>query len=423
MCSNYSLYVFIMEKIRAEAIEGGQFEASLTIKRAFEGNGKLSGGMINRVCAQLDLVDTLPLNSKLFRELRLPLADLVAMVWRLKEIEQAELGAEGENLFLESAENVQLGVDWQVEMKRRIVKTYRLNLHNSNVEDLRRTALPLAAKLEETLDNCAKVYNSLLADDELMVEFLAGDLPLFWEIAINLHQTVGALLDTAKSMVASLKFSLRMIGAPVMVNQEIWENVYVSLAGVIRVLRQMRAIASEGGAEFSERDRLKEVMDTTYVFPQYHYKLSEALSKTELLMGNGENRRRDDYVANALMLKQNYLEQNYQEAARFWVAQELDGPLAVGTSIEEQPDCRIDCSLESAALLVPRHLLVLVRLALDHDLLQDAEELMRAYILANNLVNTKDYQRLDALYRDWRHVESKIAQEIRQNRRGILKLV
>lgn len=413
----------LMERIRTEAIEGGKLEASVLIKRAFDGTGKLSMGKANRLCQQIDRITSFSVLYELHKSVRLPMIDVVALLWRIKEIEQAELGNEVDDLFKDSVENIQFGVDWQVELNRRVLKKHKVSLHRSSLGELRLVALSLTNQLKITLEQFANAYIPLFADDELMVEVLEQKLPLFWEAVINLHQIIGGLLGTSRFLVDSLTHSLQIIGSPVKVNQEIIEQLSVSLVRAVKSLQILRDLFYSGEKLFAAGAKLMEALDKACVYPNYHLKLLESLKRADIMMGNGDVHENADFTANASVLKRNYLEQNYQEAERFWAVQTASGPSAVQTVTEKQEECQITFRWEPASGLVPRRILVLIRLALDNDFLQEAEDLMRVYILASNLVEMKEYNQLGSFYRDWRDVEERIAGQIQKNRLGILRLV
>jgi hypothetical protein len=315
-----------MDGLGTKSIDGGKLSENLSFERLLQGDGELPFDLAARLYLQLGRLVQHPVYENFSEVVRLPLSDAVALLWKVKEIEQVELGYAACGMFRESVEQAGLPIRKQSQMRQRLSEQYGVELDSQQVGQLREVALGIVTRLRSDLRSWGQVFPEIEGNDELMVEFLTQRRSLYWDVLLHLCLQTRQLLERLDTLLESLVFSLRMIGSPVNVNQRMVRNLTLSLWRAVQVITEMRK-KQPFSAHQSERGGMERILDRAQIYPPYYQSLSVAVGRIgDLLEGEGDGNSHGqgklfDMLPNFQELKKNYLERGYREVQYCWGAE------------------------------------------------------------------------------------------------------
>jgi hypothetical protein len=229
--------------------------------------------------------------------------------------------------------------------------------------------------------------------------------PLFELLAFNFWDNIGKKLQDLSDNLSSLKFSMQVLSAPVRLNYSMVEKDTILLYQNCLALEKMKQLAEDVDVDNSE-EQLRWLLDELKIYPPYHTQYSQAV---KLVSGP-----QTDFYGQPFSRVQRAF-QNIKKKALEIFCEDQSGNISTPVDL---PADRVEPAGESCFSV---RVLEQLRLLLDHNLLDEAEFLVRVYQLGNSQLELTEYNAREESFELWSSQEKWIKDQLALLRRKEIK--
>lgn len=435
-----------MDREKLHLVEAERNESAQRFMLLVQGKKEVPADLRKRTLQSLSVVVDSPEFDHFVSGLFLPFQHLVALMMRVKEQEEREIGELAKRKTLRGLPRYEIAQALKERFNTGIQKKWGVSLEHGGLVELKQACFKIIPLLREKLGGMMANLHSRPSQKEFKEQLTDDGYPLVYQVMLSMFDQLEGLIADLEEQLEKVECGLHVLYLPVMLNHHLNDLALIKL---IRLHECLQVILQELSVE-KDMGRLalwQRILHRTQVYPAYHCQYTANLHKAEQCWPRFEGGDADDlkrvierlqldaineYLANErdLSAKQPIVHRMIvtgKNSSRFdnlvpLVDRKVPNPhgMSVSETLEEGL-AKMTMSLHRGKIF-QRKLQALIQEMVDMELPEEAELLVRIYQVQSNHINFFEHNEAEQKYANWRKQEEMIGQLIQNKRRAELGL-
>lgn len=370
----------------------------------------------------------------------LPFQHLVALMMKIKQLEENEIGELAKRDSLQGLPRYEIAQQLRERFSTGIQKKWGVSLDQGNLVDLKKTCFKIIPQIRDKLGGMLKNLRERPVQTEFQDQLINDGYPLVYSVALGMFDQLEGLILELDKQLDSVEFGLTVLYLPVPLNHHLNDLALIKL---IRLHECLQIMLQEIGMnkEIGRVNVWQQVLERAQVYPAYHLQYSSNLRKVEQCWPNFEGGDSTDLkkVLGRIKLDaiQSYVANEREVSEKTPVIHEITvtgKSLASFSNLVPITDLRTFSGVVSAenlsdgiakltvsmhrGVIFQRKILNRVDELAELELPEEAELLARIYQLMTNHINFWEHNDAEQHYAQWKKQAAKIADLVQAKKRA-----